>query len=165
MSPFWAPALLFRYAMGRPSRGGPSSGAIRSESGLTSPGGTWPRLRDSLALGWISATRLAPCTCPRRRSRGGGNGRPPSGPAPPASRKACDSVGPPPFSGPLIEACAGPGRTGVRGRSGVLAGRLFKKPLVRPFSLDQCLQSDVLPSKKFRTFPVVPACFPVTVRT
>jgi len=29
---------------------------------------------------------------PRRRSRDGGNGRPPSGPAPPASRQACESV-------------------------------------------------------------------------
>ena len=55
--------------------------------------------------GWTPLTAARTLLAPRRRSRDGGNGRPPSGPAPPASRKVCESVGPPPFSGPTIEAC------------------------------------------------------------
>ena len=93
-----------RKGEGPPTRGGPSSGAIRSEKQFDTA--EWDVAPALLLTGARSEFRQAAHTlhAPRRRSRGGGNGRPPSGPAPPASRKACDSVGPPPFSGPLIEA-------------------------------------------------------------
>ena len=95
-----------RKAKGRPRGAALLRCDSKRESGLVRPGGTSSRRRFSPALGVEFRQAAHTLHAPRRRSRDGGNGRPPSGPAPPASRKVCDSVGPPPFSGPLIEACA-----------------------------------------------------------
>jgi hypothetical protein len=114
---------------------GPPLGAallqVRFEArdGLRWPSGTCSRPRRSPAPGVDSATAARTLHAPRRRSRGGGNGRPPSGPAPPASRKVCDSVGPPPFSGPPIEACPSDGREPHPFTAGDRASR---RPLLAP---------------------------------
>src|SRR5215207_1852402 len=80
------PLLMRPESEGPPLRTALLQVRFEAETRLVQPGGTSPGPGFPPALGVDSAEAARTLHTPRRRSRDGGNGRPPSGPAPPASQ-------------------------------------------------------------------------------